>query len=231
MINVRTARMLADYKQWANQRLFDNLALLPPGEVEKERAGVFKNMIGTLNHIYVVDRIWQAHLEGRGHGFKTSHDLVHPELAVLRLAQQDVDRWYCNWSARQTDASLDKPLRFTFVSGESGTMTCRRDVAARGQSRQLSPWLGDPDVLRNPGHAADDGPADLPARDRPALQRAQCPGSGADMCSTIRERNQRSAGSLSLTPFHTMDSSDGTISKGGSSARSWLLPSISAQAA
>ncbi|CAN7389962.1 MULTISPECIES: DinB family protein [Pseudomonas] len=123
MINVRTARMLADYKQWANQRLFDNLALLPPGEVEKERAGVFKNMIGTLNHIYVVDCIWQAHLEGRGHGFKTSHDLVHPELAVLRLAQQDVDRWYCNWSARQTDASLDKPLRFTFVSGESGTMT------------------------------------------------------------------------------------------------------------
>ena len=62
MINVRTARLLADYKQWANQRLFDNLAQLPPGEVEKERAGVFKNMIGTLNHIYVVDRIWQAHL-------------------------------------------------------------------------------------------------------------------------------------------------------------------------
>lgn len=123
MINVRTARMLADYKQWANQRLFDNLALLPPGEVEKERAGVFKNMIGTLNHIYVVDRIWQAHLEGRGHGFKTSHELVHPELAVLRLAQQDVDRWYCTWCARQTDASLDKPVRFTFVSGESGTMS------------------------------------------------------------------------------------------------------------
>ncbi len=123
MINVRTARMLADYKQWANQRLFENLALLPPGEVEKERAGVFKNIIGTLNHIYVVDRIWQAHLEGRGHGFKTSHDLVHPELAVLRLAQQDADRWYCNWSTMQTDASLDKPVRFTFVSGESGTMS------------------------------------------------------------------------------------------------------------
>ena len=123
MINVRTACMLADYKQWANQRLFENLAQLPPGEVEKERAGVFKNIIGTLNHIYVVDRIWQAHLEGRGHGFKTSHDLIHPELAVLRLAQQDVDRWYCNWSAKQTDASLDKPLRFTFVSGESGTMS------------------------------------------------------------------------------------------------------------
>lgn len=123
MINVRTARMLADYKQWANRRLFDNLEQLPPGEIEKERAGIFKNMIGTLNHIYVVDCIWQAHLEGRGHAFKTSHDLIHPALHNLRLAQQDVDHWYCDWTARQTDASLDRPVRFTFVSGESGTMS------------------------------------------------------------------------------------------------------------
>ena len=123
MINVRTARMLADYKQWANQRLFDNLAQLPPGEIEKERAGIFKNMIGTLNHIYVVDCLWQAHLEGRGHGFTTSHDVIHPTLQDLRLAQQDVDHWYCDWTARQTDVSLDRPVRFTFISGESGTMS------------------------------------------------------------------------------------------------------------
>ncbi|WP_419709857.1 DinB family protein [Pseudomonas sp. NFX224] len=123
MINARTARMLADYKQWANRRLFDNLAQLPPAEVEKERAGIFKNMIGTLNHMYVVDCLWQAHLEGRGHNFKTSHDLVYPALPDLRMAQQAVDHWYCDWSVRQTDASLDKPLRFTFISGESGTMS------------------------------------------------------------------------------------------------------------
>jgi uncharacterized damage-inducible protein DinB len=123
MINVRTARMLADYKRWANQRLFDSLAALPPGEVNKERVSVFKNMIGTLNHLYVVDCIWRAHLEGRGHGFKTSHDLLHPELAELRQAQKDIDRWYCDWSERQTDASLDKPVEFSFVSGEGGIMS------------------------------------------------------------------------------------------------------------
>jgi len=123
MINVRTARMLADYKRWANQRLFDSLAALPPGEVNKERVSVFKNMIGTLNHLYVVDCIWRAHLEGRGHGFKTSHDLLHPELSELRQAQKDIDHWYCDWSERQTDASLDKPVEFSFVSGESGIMS------------------------------------------------------------------------------------------------------------
>lgn len=123
MINVRTARMLTDYKRWADRRLFDSLASLPPGEVNRERVSVFKNMIGTLNHIYVVDCIWQAHLEGRGHSFKTSHDLLHSNLPELRLAQKDIDNWYCKWTARQTDASLDKAVEFAFVSGESGTMS------------------------------------------------------------------------------------------------------------
>ncbi len=123
MINVRTARMLVDYKRWANRLLFDSLAALPPGEVSKERVSVFPNIIGILNHIYVVDCIWKAHLEGGGHDFKTSHDLLHPELEDLRRAQQDIDRWYCQWSDRQTDAMLDKTIDFTFVSGDSGKMS------------------------------------------------------------------------------------------------------------
>jgi len=123
MINARTACLLADYKRWANQRLFDSLAALPPGEVKKERISVFKDMIGTLNHVYVVDCIWRAHLEGRGHGFKTSHDLLHTDLLELGMAQREIDHWYCDWSARQSDVSLDQPVEFSFVSGESGTMS------------------------------------------------------------------------------------------------------------
>jgi uncharacterized damage-inducible protein DinB len=39
------------------------------------------------------------------------------------MAQKDIDHWYCDWSARQTESSLDKPVEFTFVSGESGSMS------------------------------------------------------------------------------------------------------------
>ncbi|MCO8311692.1 DinB family protein [Pseudomonas mandelii] len=123
MINVRTARMLADYRRWADQRLFDSLMALPPEELNRKRMSVFNNIIGTLNHIYVVDCIWKAHLEGRGHGFKTSHGLLHPELTELRLVQQEIDQWFCGWSSAQTDDSLDKPIEFTSVSGENGVMS------------------------------------------------------------------------------------------------------------
>ena len=87
MINAHTARMLAHYKQWVDERLFDDLAGLPPDEVGKERVSLCKSIIGTLNHIYVIDCIWRAHLEGRSHPYKTRLEVPHPELAGLR------DRW------------------------------------------------------------------------------------------------------------------------------------------
>jgi hypothetical protein len=40
------------------------------GEAAKQRPTLFKTMIGTPNHTYVVDLIWQAYLEGRDHGFE-----------------------------------------------------------------------------------------------------------------------------------------------------------------
>ena len=69
MMNTRTARMLTRYNAWANQLIFDAVAALPGGEAVKERKSLFKNMVHTLNHNYVIDRIWQAHLEGRDHGY------------------------------------------------------------------------------------------------------------------------------------------------------------------
>jgi uncharacterized damage-inducible protein DinB len=70
VVGTRTIKMLAQYKAWAGKVIFDGVAALPPGEAEKERKTLFETIIGTLNHSYVVDLIWQAHLERREHGFK-----------------------------------------------------------------------------------------------------------------------------------------------------------------
>lgn len=123
MINVRTASMLSQYKRWADQVFFESLGTLPPGELGKDRAGPLKSMIATLNHIFVVDRIWQAHLEHREHGYTSRQEMPHPELGELWQAQQEVNDWFVSWSARQTDASLEQAIDFAFVSGNRGTMT------------------------------------------------------------------------------------------------------------
>jgi uncharacterized damage-inducible protein DinB len=127
MIDTRAARMLARYNHWANEVLFDGVAALPPGEAQKERPTLFKSMIGTLNHLYVIDLIWQAHLEGRPHGFTRRDDVLHPELDELRAAQDKLDAWYVNWADAQSSASLDEQVSFTLTAGSKGAMT-RGDI-------------------------------------------------------------------------------------------------------
>ncbi len=121
-MNAHRLRMFARYRAWADKLTFDAVAALPPGEAGKERPTLFKTMIGTLNHNYVVDLIWQAHLEGRPHGFKARNLVLYPDLADLRRAQQAINDWYIDWAEAQSDASFEEIVRFIFISGEEGAM-------------------------------------------------------------------------------------------------------------
>jgi uncharacterized damage-inducible protein DinB len=123
VLNTQTAHILSRYKTWADKLMFDATAALPPGEVVKIRQTLFKSMIGTLNHNYVVDLIWKAHLERKEHGFTARNVIVHADLDDLRRAQQDVNAWFERWADEQTDASLAEELSFVFVSGERSTMS------------------------------------------------------------------------------------------------------------
>jgi uncharacterized damage-inducible protein DinB len=116
-------RMLTRYSAWANRVVFEAVAALPEGEALKPRPGIFRNMVHTLNHIYVIDRIFQAHLEGRDHGYKARNTADHPPLAELWRAQQEVDAWYIARYDAMPDSELNARLEFTFVGGGQGAMT------------------------------------------------------------------------------------------------------------
>ena len=122
MMNQQTARMFARYKAWADKVMFDGVGALPPGEAEKQHKTLFNTILGTLNHIYVVDLIWQAHLDGRQHGFTARNTVVHPELAALWAAQQKMNDWIADWVEAQSEASLAESVPFTFVNGTRAEM-------------------------------------------------------------------------------------------------------------
>ncbi len=122
-MNRRDARLLARYNAWANRMVFDAVAGLPEGEATKPRQTLFKNIVHMLNHNYVIDRIFQAHLEGREHGYTARNTPDHPPLAELWRLQQEVHRWFVDWSDRQTDATLDESVNYTLIGGNRGTMS------------------------------------------------------------------------------------------------------------
>lgn len=122
-MDVANSSMMARYKQWSNKVMFDAVAALPADEIAKSRPSLFRNMVHTLNHIYVIDRIWQAHLEGRDHGYDARNTKDHPPLDELWKLQQEIDAWYVDWADRQTAESLVETVNYMLIGGNRGAMT------------------------------------------------------------------------------------------------------------
>ena len=122
-MDAKNAQMLTRYNAWANKLMFDAVAKLPEGEAEKPRVSLFRNMVHTLNHNYVIDRIWQGHLERRDHGYSARNTQDYPPLAELWRRQQEVDAWYIAWSDALSDTEVEEKIRFTLIGGNKGEMT------------------------------------------------------------------------------------------------------------
>jgi uncharacterized damage-inducible protein DinB len=120
--------MLTGYKAWANSLIYAMLSELPYEEVIKQRQTRFGNMIHTLNHVYVIDSVFKAHLLGQEHGYTDRNTPHHPPLAELAKAVQALDRWYINFTENLKPGDLHRPVHFAFIGGGEGTMTCEEIV-------------------------------------------------------------------------------------------------------
>jgi uncharacterized damage-inducible protein DinB len=124
MTTLRNARTLTRYMAWANDKIYAAVAALPEGEATKPRRSVFKNIVHTLNHVYVIDLIFQAHLEQHEHGFTARNTSDSPQLDELWRKQRALDAWYVEWGDRLTESELEREVHFRFVGGGEGVMTC-----------------------------------------------------------------------------------------------------------
>jgi uncharacterized damage-inducible protein DinB len=124
MMTAQQARMLTRHNAWSNNIWYEAIAALPAGEALKPRTSLFKNMVHTMNHNYVIDLIWRAHLEDREHGRSARNTEDHPPLDELRRLHAESDAWYIDWSGRQSDASLALRREITLIGGNRVAMSC-----------------------------------------------------------------------------------------------------------
>ena len=106
-------------KSWANRELFNAVTDV----AQAEHAASRHTAIRTLNHTYVVDRIFRAHLLGEKHAYTATNTPQTPELGELHFAVAETDLWFEGYVARVDDAALSTSLHFQFTDGDSGTMS------------------------------------------------------------------------------------------------------------
>ncbi len=117
--------MLTRYKAWATGLLYRTLAKLPDETLSKPRRISFGSLLRTAHHVYAMDVVWKAHLEGSRHNYTTRNPELCPPLAELKIKQAEIDQWYVRYAESAPD--LAQVIEFEFIGGNKGAMS-REDI-------------------------------------------------------------------------------------------------------
>ena len=112
-------KTLFDYKAWANDELYKLLGTMSEATQSRER----HDAIRILNHVYVVDQIFQANVQGKPHSFTGLNTPETPEWSALRDSVAATDRWYIEYVRELDEAKVADIIDFTFVDGKPGRMS------------------------------------------------------------------------------------------------------------
>jgi uncharacterized damage-inducible protein DinB len=103
---MNTLHSLFAQKAWANNELYNALAAV----TDEQHAAAVHTATRTLNHIYVVDRIFRAHLLGEPHGYTATNTDATPELGELQFAVAETDGWFVNYASAITPGQLGERI-------------------------------------------------------------------------------------------------------------------------
>jgi uncharacterized damage-inducible protein DinB len=110
---------LFEFKRWIDTELYKSLCALPV----EQRAQIIVPIF-TLDHAMRVDSVFRARLEGKPEPFDLIVSNTMPDLDALARAVAGNDKWYVSYVRGVSDAELNEPIAFDFVSdSDKGHMT------------------------------------------------------------------------------------------------------------
>jgi uncharacterized damage-inducible protein DinB len=125
MTDSEIMKTMARYNQWANHDLFAAVRALPESEVTKHRRSLFKNILNTLNHPLVADRMWWAHMHKEPHLHKALNEVIYDDFEKLATARAEMDRRLIDYVDGLAEGDADEQINFTLLSGAEGRMNRR----------------------------------------------------------------------------------------------------------
>jgi len=107
------------YKCWADDELLALLAKIE-SELPDRQLG---EILETINHAHVVDRIFASNVEKKKHAYRDTGTSNTPTLAELSKAIVETDQWYLRYVEEVEPEALAETIRFAFTDGAPGRMS------------------------------------------------------------------------------------------------------------
>ena len=110
---------LVKFKQWADRGLYEvvNRSIDQLGPEDS----IY--LLRILDHVSVVDRIFQKHLQGRPNTFKGPRTDILPDIQTLTETALEVDEWYASYALGLSGFDVVQLVECRFTSGETRRMT------------------------------------------------------------------------------------------------------------
>lgn len=109
---------LLKYKRWIDSETLKSLTAID----DTVDAGKRHLMLRLMNHIYVVDRIFEANMSGEPHGYTALNTPETPTAEALEASMTACTERYIQRVSAMTPADADEVISFTFVDGGHGEM-------------------------------------------------------------------------------------------------------------
>lgn len=109
---------LVCYKQWADRGLYEVIGR-NLNRLDAQDAAI---MLRILDHIQVVDKIFQHHLQGRPHAFYAPRSDQTPDFRTLMNGAREIDDWYASYVGNLPEQDFDQPIDFVMTSGKPTRM-------------------------------------------------------------------------------------------------------------
>lgn len=121
-------KLMAEYNEWMNARLFEAAATLPPAVLSADKGAFFGSLYGTLNHIMLGDTIWLKRFSAhprlhaaldpvRAMPMPATYDEREGDFALLRQRRAWLDALIRNWAGELEEADLGYVLKYNNLKG------------------------------------------------------------------------------------------------------------------
>ncbi|PCH84836.1 MAG: hypothetical protein COC02_00490 [Rhodospirillaceae bacterium] len=113
---------LLDYTVWANEEYFKQIRDLPPGEVTKQRPSLMNNILISVNHMLVIEKVWLSHMKGGKHSFDKLQTILHENLDDLMAAKKEMDVETRSYVSNLSEDELEEVVDYELIGGNKGSL-------------------------------------------------------------------------------------------------------------
>jgi uncharacterized damage-inducible protein DinB len=117
-MNYHPCNLLINMKSWADRGLYAEVSR----NFERLGSEDFSLMLRILDHMHVVDRIFQHHLQGLPHSFSAPRSQTIPDFHALAESATETDDWFSSYVSNLAPGELEEPVDFVFTSGKRACM-------------------------------------------------------------------------------------------------------------